>query len=103
MKKQKTDRGFDLYKFEDSYGAKCSMQKSSAAFEDKVWLGVDDPDPKILASQASKFGIKTTKRNGWVEYPIPKEVSMITRMHLNKKQVKSLVWVLIKFLITGRI
>lgn len=103
MEKKRTDRGFDVYKFEDSYGAKCSLQKSSAAFEDKIWIGVDHPDPKIMASDARRLGIKTNKRNGWVDYPLPKEVSIITRMHLNKKQARSLVWILIKFVFTGRI
>lgn len=36
-----TERGFVRAEFLDRYGAKCSIQKSSLAFEDCIWLGVD--------------------------------------------------------------
>jgi hypothetical protein len=41
MKLSKTQRGFALITFTDSYGAECSLQKSSLATEDAVWFGVD--------------------------------------------------------------
>lgn len=37
----KTNRGFALIKFKDCYGALCSLQKSSLADEDAIWLGCD--------------------------------------------------------------
>jgi hypothetical protein len=38
---QRTERGFVLGKFIDTYGEKCSLQKSSLATEDHIWLGMD--------------------------------------------------------------
>lgn len=35
-----TKRGFALIEFKDQYGAACSLQKSSLATADCVWLGV---------------------------------------------------------------
>jgi hypothetical protein len=35
------DRGFLKGEFVDRYGAKCSIQKSSLATEDCIWLGCD--------------------------------------------------------------
>jgi hypothetical protein len=36
-----TNRGFALSDFKDRYRQKCSLQKSSLATEDCIWLGVD--------------------------------------------------------------
>lgn len=41
MKKDVTNRGFSVIHFTDSRGVKCSLQKSSLATEDAIWLGVD--------------------------------------------------------------
>ena len=41
MKKIKTERGFDFIYFIDEYCESCSLQKSSIATEDCIWLGVD--------------------------------------------------------------
>lgn len=38
----KTNNGFDFVSFKDDYGNQCSLQESSLATEDAVWLGVDD-------------------------------------------------------------
>ena len=42
MKWKKTTRGFDRGEFVDRYRQKCSIQKSSLATEDCIWLGVDN-------------------------------------------------------------
>jgi hypothetical protein len=97
MKKEKTNRGFELIEFADLYDNKCSLQKSSLATEDAIWFGVDDPDPKIMASKVQEGG------TGWVKYPIPDDVLIKTRMHLTQKQVKKLLPHLIKFVETGEI
>lgn len=76
-----------------------------------VWLGVDDAQPAILARDALKMGVELPKRTefldgqptGWVPYPVPKEVLMHTRMHLNEKQVRKLVEHLQHWLDTGSI
>ena len=43
MKIEQTQRGFDYTKFKDKYGNLCSLQKSSLATEDCIWLGIDNP------------------------------------------------------------
>ena len=91
MRKSKTNRGFALVEFTDLYGAKCSIQKSSLATDDAIWFGVDDADPKILG------------QNGWEKYPIPENVLLTTRMHLNQKQVANLLPILKKFVESGEI
>lgn len=39
---EKTGRGFLRGEFSDLYGEKCSIQESSLATEDAIWLGADD-------------------------------------------------------------
>lgn len=101
LKRSKTDRGFGLIEFDDSYGVKCTLQKSSLATDDAIWLGVHDAAPKVMAAHAAALGMKTDKNTGWVEYPLPKEVFIGTRMHLTRKQVKKLLPALQRFVETG--
>ena len=98
-----TIRGFRLIEFEDCYGNRCNIQKSSLAREDVIWFGVEDANPVILASKATEHGVETKEHFGWVEYPIPEDVSLTTRMHLTKEQVKALLPILIEFAETGEI
>lgn len=97
MRKKKTDRGFVIIEFKDRYDAKCSLQKSSLATEDCIWLGIDDANPKIMASKTTEGGC------GWVPYPLSKDVLLTTRMHLTQKQVKKLLPHLQKFVETGNL
>lgn len=101
MKKKHTQRGFPYYQFKDKYNQSCSLQLSSLADDRCIWLGVDDAHPTVLASQASLVGIKTQETTGWVDYPIPEQVQLQTRMHLNTKQVAKLLPILQKFVETG--
>lgn len=89
MEKSRTNRGFSIINFNDLYDVECSLQKSSLATEDAIWLGVDDADPKIID------GI------GWVPYDIPDDVILNTRMHLNREQAKKLVDAINVFIETG--
>ena len=82
---KKTERGFDLVEFIDRYGIKCSLQKSSIATEDCIWLGTDDSDPKILV-----------QGEGWVSVKIPENIHIPTRMHLTQEMVKELLPLLTK-------
>lgn len=36
-----TPRGFSIKSFKDTYGKPCSLQKSSSAYEPRIWLGID--------------------------------------------------------------
>ena len=103
MKFEKTERGFDVGNFTDQYGSPCSLQHSSLATEDAVWLGVNDPNPQILAKEAADLGIQTTKTTGWIPYPVPEDVLISTHMHLTRDQLAELIPYLIGFVETGRI
>jgi hypothetical protein len=95
LTKNKTPRGFCRYEFKDKYGMKCSLQDSSLATESAIWLGVDDPEPKIMASKTPQGG------TGWVPFDIPEDVLLSTRMHLTQEQVKALLPILTYFAETG--
>jgi hypothetical protein len=90
-----TSRGFSIISFTDLYGDQCSLQKSSLATEDAIWLGIDDANPQIMASKTPQGG------TGWVPYEIPKDVLLSTRMHLNRTLAKELVEKLNIFIETG--
>ncbi len=105
----KTQRGFPVVGFQDRCGAKCSIQKSSLADEDAIWIGIDDPDPQIMARDALEMGRTDLlndgpeRYNGWVNFPIPDKVLLTTRMHLNKEQVATLLPLLQHFLEHGEL
>lgn len=103
MKDSKTERGFDITEFVDTYGALCSLQMSSSAMEERIWFGVNDADPKIMVSKAKENGIEPIGNVGWMDYPVPKDVLLNTRMHLNREQVEKLLPYLISFVETGSI
>ena len=92
----KTARGFAVYTFRDGNGEECSLQKSSAAENDFIWLGCDD------------IGLKRFMPGKSWE-PVPTEddpvtgVSWIanTRMHLTREQVAELIPALQRFVDTG--
>lgn len=88
MEVNKTNRGFFIINFTDSYGVKCSLQESSNVIP-HVWLGVDDVEPKILGS------------DGWKPYFIPKDVVLKSRMHLSVEQAAKLIPFLQEFVKTG--
>lgn len=103
LKFENTQRGFPVIKFEDRYGVECSMQMSSLATEDAVWLGVDDANPQVMAIQAASVGVQTTETTGWVPYPVPAPVLMATRMHLTRSQMTELLPVFQHFVATGEV
>jgi hypothetical protein len=103
---ERTDRGFEIVKFQDRYDVPCSLQMSSLADCEKpgtsaVWFGTDDARPQVMASQAHILGLKTEETCGWVPYPIPAIVSLKTRAHLSRDQVSALVRHLQSWLSTG--
>ena len=97
----KTNRGFDYSSFTDLYGTECNLQKSSLATEEAIWLGVADAEPKIMASKAAANGVSTGETTGWVSYPIPEDVFINTRMHLNRVRAAALLPLLQRFVDTG--
>lgn len=93
--KKRTNRGFGKIIFKDRYGKDCSIQDSSLATEPAIWLGIEDAEPKILASEIMEDG------RGWVDYIVPENVYFTTRMHLTQDQVKEILPILQKFAETG--
>ena len=85
-----TNRGFKLLQFYDDYDELCDIQESSNVVP-HIWLGVHSANPKILASKTPAGG------TGWVNYEIPDDVLISTRMHLNRKQCMSLGLKLLKY------
>ena len=99
----KTQRGFSNGKFKDAYGAECSIQKSSLATKDAIWLGIDDPNPLIMCNNAERNGLVKQGDCGWQPFEIPKDVLITTRMHLTQREVRQLLPILEKFAKTGEI
>ena len=107
-----TKRGFGKLLFLDHYNKKCSLQMSSASTAECVWLGIEDAEPRILTTDAIRLGLikeEDAPHNpfgepcGWIDYPIPKEVLLSTRMHLTSAQAKQLGLQLLKFAFTGSV
>lgn len=98
VKLERTSRGFMRGEFIDFYGAQCSIQESSLADDNAIWIGINDPDLKIMARDALAIGRDDLLKeegperlNGWVDYPVPDQVHATTRMHLNQEQVAALL------------
>lgn len=96
----KTARGFEVKHFKDTYGMDCSIQESSSAEEEKIWLGVHSAPVRVMWKDVPKFlesvkGIKKdfpeTNEWGWCTVNLPDEALVESRMHLNKEQAKWLV------------
>ena len=80
VKLERTGRGFARIVFADAYSKSCSLQKSSIADYDAIWLGTDDADPKLLIPG-----------QGWTPVPFIEGTSFCTRMHLSREQVAELL------------
>lgn len=58
MKKSKTNRGFRLYTFKDVYGEQCSIQKSSHAEKDQIWMGLDADEVRTHHVTGQSLGMR---------------------------------------------
>lgn len=97
MEFKKDERGWARVEFKDVYGHECSIQKSSAAEYDAIWLGINDANPQIMESKVKQGG------TGWVKYSLNEDVLLTTRMHLNIDQAKDLIKLLEIFVETGEV
>ena len=97
MNKRYTPRGFALIEFSDRKQNECSIQKSSLATEDAIWMGINNANPQIMASSVVEGGV------GWVSYPLPEGVNLTTRMELTQEQVRELLPILEHFIETGEL
>lgn len=94
----KTPRGFATVTFTDRYGTECSIQKSSLATEDAIWIG------------AKRLVVKRFKPDytGWHDVDFDalfpgQTISGNERMHLTQDQVRELLPILTRFAETGEI
>ncbi|MFN3802171.1 hypothetical protein [Belliella pelovolcani] len=94
MNLEKNQRGFESGKFTDLYGEKCSVQKSSLATDDAIWIGIDKP--KLTVFENEQMG-------KYLVTEMPKNFSVSSRMHLNREQVAELLPILQKFVETGKL
>ena len=108
MKVKTTARGFAYYEFVDDNGQKCSLQKSSSALEDKIWLGIDDAKimefyPYLRETDESWFEIPKEEVEAKLKHrPQNKIHYKNQRMHLTVNQVKELLPILQRFVDTVR-
>lgn len=104
IEKITTERGFSLLTFSDLYGTVGTVQKSSLATTDAIWLGVKELKAEVSVHDATKMGLDISKAvNGWVPYELPPEVIAHQRLHLNQEQVAELIPILQKFVDTGEL
>lgn len=108
MKVKHTKRGFDLIEWKDKYGSLCSLQKSSLATDDCIWLGIDEPEIKefwtdgIPADKNLESKWEDRSKEDLKQNP-NNDISIFSRMHLNRKMVERLLPHLQKFVETGEI
>lgn len=91
---KRNERGFENGKFKDSYNNECSIQKSSLAMNDFIWLGIDKPKLTVF---------KDENMGEYLETILPKNWMVNSRMHLSRKQVAELLPILQKFVDTGEL
>lgn len=89
---KRTSRGFRFYEFKDRNDYSCTLQKSSVATEDCIWLGLETGSPQ-----------KLVLNEGWVDVELPEGVELNTRMHLTQDQAKILAKQLNYFAETGEL
>lgn len=94
MNLERNQRGFEYGKFKDSYNNECSIQKSSSAMDDFIWLGIDKPKLTVFEDENMGKYIKTILPKNWI---------VDSRMHLSREQVAKLLPILQKFVDTGEL
>lgn len=98
IERDTTGRGFGIGKFTDRNGEGCSIQESSLADEDCIWLGVDDANPQVFIPNG-----QPSWRPLRIDVPPGGHTQYTTRMHLTREQVAELLPLLECFVKTGRL
>ena len=100
-------RGFSRMDFTDMYGEQCSLQKSSLATEDAIWLGINEPRimefyPSPRETDEAWFDV-TQEAMEKVKHRPQNEISLHGRMHLTRDMVKVLLPYLYNFVKRGEL
>jgi hypothetical protein len=82
MELKQNGRGFKNGIFTDLYGNVCSIQESSLATENAIWLGIDNPELVIFENE---------NRGKYIKTVMPKTFSVNSRIHLTREQVAELL------------
>lgn len=85
-------RGFATAEFTDRYGEICSIQKSSIATEDCIWLGIDAPQLTVFEDE---------NKGKYIVTKMPPNFNVCARMHLTREMVADLLPLLQNFVDTG--
>lgn len=104
----KTARGFEVNHFKDTYDLDCSIQDSSIATDDRIWLGVHNAPIKIMVKDINAFRAcdivpEGANEHSWCTVELPEEALVESRMHLNRKQARELAEELLYFADNGHI
>lgn len=89
MNESKTERGFALNTLTDGYGNEFSVQKSSSATDDFVWVGVTRPRVEVGPP--------------WRPFEMPPNASIWSRAHLTREQAREVGEALLRFAETGKL
>lgn len=103
MKMTTTQRGFALIEFTDRYNTKCSIQKSSLATEDAIWLG---PNGNQSVGQWPGSGGWQTISDDQIRQALNLQQGMFVtpnRMHLTRDDAAKLIPILQAFVETGEL
>ena len=98
MDMKRTSRGFAYYDFRDGNGTECSVQKSSAAEADFIWLGANEIGLKRFTPGRSWEPVELQD-----DFPFGVTHSANNRMHLTRENVRALLPILQRFANTGQI
>ena len=109
-KEEFTNRGFRRRNFTDALGEECSIQESSTATEERIWLGIDEPKLTAMSIDVPKLpSIEwvpdegSTKTTGWSTAVLPKNAHIFGRMELNREMCKKLGKILTRFAKSGEL
>lgn len=92
MEIKQNDRGFQIGHFVDTHKNGCSIQQSSDAMQECIWVGIDHPRLTVFENH---------HHGNYIVTEMPENFMVNSRMHLSREQVAELLPHLQKFVETG--
>lgn len=87
MTNDTTTRGFKLCTLTDNYGNEFTLQKSSIATDDMLWVGIPHPDVAVGPP--------------WRKFDLPENAIIHSRAHITREQARGIAMALLVFAETG--